>query len=182
MLQTLRFLFIVLFILTSFTHPQKNKLKIDSSKSLPILTLESLSNAQYRVGNYLNLIKLYDGAYVYPMGEQYSDRDFYIIFDRQTYCKLDGDDLLDAIVILWEKFGGNEYWPYIIPVLNKNGVPYPLKSFPLPDRTEIKRIYKKSSVIYLELVVHDKDDPACCPSKNETWKLKFEKNEFIKID
>jgi hypothetical protein len=37
-------------------------------------------------------------------------------------------------------------------------------------------------MIFLEVLIHDINDPMCCPSINETWKLVFKENEFKQIN
>jgi hypothetical protein len=160
----------------------------EPDEKIPILIKNDLLNTRYKLdyseGALVEFIELKNGYYNYPSEviEGLDSSSYYVEYRKHISCELNGDSLIDAIIILGERFGGSGYWQYIIPVINNNGIPHPVKPFRLEDRTHIKVIYKKSAIVYLDLLVHDIKDGACCPSKEETWKLRFEKNEFVKLN
>jgi len=165
-----KFFHIVLFLYSIIVFPQDR---------LPILTLESLENCTYTQGPDYVDIKLKNGQF-----ELFEDGIFsyYAGLYLHISCELNGDSLIDAIVVIIEHDRGTGRWQNVFPVLNNSGVPEPLKPFELSDRQDIQRIYKKNKYIYLEVLVHDEHDPMCCPSLRETWKLKFQENCFIQIN
>ncbi|MFZ1517349.1 MAG: hypothetical protein WAU11_01160 [Ignavibacteriaceae bacterium] len=179
-----------LFLLGSLhIFSQQNIINQDSTKTFPILTLESLLNCSYQIGysedDPIKIIKLKDGNCDFSkevISKYGTSGTFLIWYDKHISCELNSDSLIDAIIILKGKFGGTGVDPYVFPVLNVNGEPSPLKPFLLDDRVKIEKIYKKKSLVYLDLIVHDKGDGLCCPTKKETWKLKLKKNEFVRIN
>ena len=161
----------------------------EPNKQNPILTKDDLLNARckldYSEGALVEFVELKNGYYNYPaeaIGGGVDSSEYYVEYRNHISCELNGDNLIDAIIILGERFGGSGYWQYIIPVINNTGDPYPVKPFRLEDRTVIKSIYKKGVIVYLDLLVHDIQDGACCPSKQEIWKLRFTNNGFIKLN
>lgn len=156
--------------------------------SLPILTKEALMNAEYLLDYSINEkpcpIKLHNGYFEYPeecIGLE-NDGSWYVQYGQEISCELNGDSLIDAVVVLYEKLGGTGYFPYLIPVLNIGGVPKTYEPFYLVDKTDIIELYKRKSFLYVKLLVPNINDGACCPSKEATWKLKFQKDHFIKIN
>lgn len=177
------FYLFLFFILIQVVNAQEKNAVVESIKfdttSIPILMLESLLNTKYDVGS-AELIELSNGVYENSVG---LGGEHIVKYKMHISCELNGDKLIDAIIVLVETLGGGSgVFQHIIPVINMDGRPLPFKGFELPDRTHINSIYKKGSTVYLDLLVHDITDGACCPSKKETWKLEFKKDRFIKIN
>ncbi len=187
-ISTIKIISLLSFLLINIGIAQNQNDSLANLNSLPILTKESLMNAEYFLNYSIDEepcpIKLHNGYFEYPdkcIGLE-NDGSWYVQYGQEISCELNGDGLIDAVVVLYEKLGGTGYFPYLIPVLNIGGKPNTCKPFSLVDRTDILELYKEKSFLYIKLLVQDINDGACCPSKEATWKLRFVKDHFIKVN
>ena len=77
---------------------------------------------------------------------------------------LNGDDALDAIVILEDNSSGSGNFVFLVPVLNVLNKPKPLQALMIGDRTPVKSLTIEVDRVIVELISQGKDDPACCPT------------------
>ena len=157
--------------------PQNSKTPSKVNQQFPILTLETLLNYEYNFGNRLGRIKLKDGNY----HKEFQNGSIEVWHHLHISCELNGDSLIDAIIVFTERNGGAGRWQYIIPVLNINGKSQPQKSFCLEDREDIQKIYQKNRKIYVDVLVHGENDYAI-PTVNTTWEMEFRIDQLMRLN
>lgn len=87
---------------------------------------------------------------------------------------LTGDGQAEAAVILWQSSGGSGTFNHLAVVGRANGEIANLATTPLGDRVETLEGHIIDELIQLEVLQHDDDDPACCPTQQalRTWELR----------
>jgi hypothetical protein len=78
---------------------------------------------------------------------------------------LDYDGRQDAAVLLAENMGGTGVFVSLIAVLDDNGAPRQVASVFIDDRPMLNMLVIQSGEILLDAILHDADDPMCCPEQ-----------------
>ena len=131
-----------------------------------------VKNSTYDLGSIAGKIKLTNGIYDGALNDHAEIK-------KIVFGDLNNDDKEDAVVIIEYSGGGSGLWPILLAVVNngdKLGFP---QGIDLGDRNNIESVKIKKGVIILNMVVHKKNDPACCPSKRSVEKFVIEKNILI---
>ena len=84
--------------------------------------------------------------------------------DIHTFGDLNGDGVDDVLVILISYPGGSGTFFDLAAVLNQDGIPNPVATAFLGDRTIIRSMTIESGQIVLEMITQGPDDPMCCPN------------------
>jgi len=97
------------------------------------------------------------------------------------YGDLNADGVEDAAVVLVSSGGGSGTFKEIAAVLNHSGVPVHVASADLGDRVKVEAIAVEFGRIRVQLIVHDEDDPMCCPTKRVTWEYRLQEGKLVKM-
>ncbi|MCI0483749.1 MAG: hypothetical protein L0Y78_04105 [candidate division NC10 bacterium] len=117
-----------------------------------------LESATYKPLHHSESVTLQRGAY--SQGHETVNLE-----EVRGYGDLNADGVEDAAVVLVRSGGGSGTFKEIAAVLNHNGVPVHVASADLGDRVKVEAIAVESGRIRVQLIVHDKNDPMCCPTK-----------------
>jgi hypothetical protein len=80
---------------------------------------------------------------------------------------------MDAAIILIENYGGSGMFEYLVPVFNNGGSFSPSSGYLLGDRVVVNSINIEGGSILLDMIVHNPNDPLCCPSQAMSQAFKF---------
>jgi hypothetical protein len=94
-------------------------------------------------------------------------KDFMVLGD------LTGDGQSEAAVVLWQSSGGSGTFNHVAVVGHANGEIANFATAPLGDRVKTFDGRIIDGTIQLEVLQHDDDDPACCPTQRalRTWEF-----------
>ena len=137
------------------------------------LTLQALRNAVYR-SNAFGSVTLRDGAGEGPRGERVTIGD--------TASGDIGDDSGDAAVILTSSFGGTGQFVDLAAVKSRNGTPDNVATTALGDRVEVNGVSIQDGMIQVDATMHEKGDPACCPTYHEVLKFKLAGGALLLVE
>ena len=133
----------------------------------PILSLtqDMLRNATYLAPTSGRTVTLVDGAYA--SGDDPATEDFLqvTLSDPLAFGDLDYDGREDAAVLLAENMGGTGVFVSLVVMLDDNGSPRQAASVFVDDRPMINMLVIQSGEILLDAILHDADDPMCCPEQ-----------------
>jgi archaellum component FlaF (FlaF/FlaG flagellin family) len=104
------------------------------------------------------------------------------MIDLMGFGDLDADGDLDAAVIIVTNTGGTGNFYELFIVLNDNGQPLNTASTFLEDRIIVNSILIQGNEIIMDLIVHDEDDPFCCPSLATTVRFAWENGELVYLE
>ena len=134
------------------------------NKPQKFLTVEQLENAEYTYsGMWAESVKLTDGEY-YHKSENITHRFSVIMDELKATGNLDGDEQMDAVVILTENGPTGPGTRYFIPVLNQNGVPVSHEAYAI-SRSPVSSIAIEDGILTVESARHRDGDGNCCPSQ-----------------
>lgn len=150
-----------------------SQLKATASQATT-LTVEDLRSAEHFEDEQQRWIKLSEG--VFDEGKTHIALD-----DKLAFGNLNGDSVLDGVVVLRRNYGGTGIFPLVVAVIDRNGIPYPIASKSLYDRTRIENISIEDGDIILNLIIHQRGDGMCCPSRKATWKYRLCGEQLIRI-
>ncbi|MBV6396561.1 MAG: hypothetical protein HFACDABA_02159 [Anaerolineales bacterium] len=152
---------------------------------VPALTVEQLQNAEYTLIGFADASTLYkftDGTFTRgadPSAVDYADLrllDFFPMGD------LNEDGARDAAVLIAENYGGTGVFVSIHVVLNDNGQPRDSASYMIDDRPQINALEIRNGEIFLDAIVHDLDDPMCCPASPVTRAFRLIGNSLALVN
>lgn len=110
-------------------------------------------------------VTLHDGRYESANADA---RETVMLMEPRPTGDLDGDGREDAAVLLVSSGGGSGVFVELAAVVNRGGVAVHVASAPLGDRVKVKSLAIQEGVIRVEMVTHDEDDAACCPTLDVT--------------
>lgn len=145
-------------------------------------TIETLKNGEYYSAWYDEMVQLTNGQYFREYPESTSRLYIGIFKDMIALGDLNNDGEKDAVVVLDSKGGGSGHFYEIAVMINEDGNPRYLLSEKLGDRVTINSITIQSGEIILDMVVHDQDDPICCPSLKKISRYKLIENQLIETE
>jgi hypothetical protein len=133
------------------------------------LTYEFMRNMRYFEPYSNKAVKLVDGSYQDGSGATYLSIKLSDVF---AIGDLNGDGVNDAVAILAENTGGSGVFISLVVMMYINGQPAQI-AMEIGDREQVKAMAIKDQLLTLNMVVHQPNDSACCPSlpKIETYIL-----------
>ena len=135
---------------------------------------QALESATYKPLHHSEWVTLKRGAY--SQGHETVNLE-----EARGYGDLNADGVEDVAVVLVSSGGGSGSFKEIAAVLNHGGVPAHVASADLGDRVEVEAIAVESGTIRVQLIVHDEDDPMCCPTKRVTWEYRLQEGKLVKM-
>ena len=132
---------------------------------LPGISPEKVRNSEYQLGfsDQARRVSLTDGQYQEgtPGGADYisvSVMDFIVRGD------LNGDGEDEAVAMVTENYGGTGTFVFAAVYQYLNDEAVFLTSVFLDDRPLINHLEVESGEIFIDAVIHNRDDPMCCPT------------------
>jgi hypothetical protein len=133
--------------------------------AMPGISPEQVRNTEYRLGflDQIRLVPLADGKYEEgnPGGTDFvsvSMTDFIARGDLNT----DGEN--EAVAIVAENYGGSGTFVFLAVFQLVNDEAVFLTSIFLDDRPLINNLAVENGRIFVDAVIHGRDDPMCCPT------------------
>ncbi len=148
--------------------------------SAPVgLTVEQLMNSNYSTQDGVDSrnYTLING--VYQTGPDASVGGFYSVrmSDQIAFGDLNGDGQPEAVVLLFENYGGTGTFIFMSVITSQNGQPVQLATLPIGEMT-IEQISITGNEIRLAGVTYGPSDPHCCPSMPYTKTYAFVDNQL----
>lgn len=81
---------------------------------------------------------------------------------------IDGDGNDEALVLVWQSSGGSGTFNYIALMDQSDDGLLNTATAPLGDRVKVLGGSISKNLLELQLIEHDEDDPACCPTRKAT--------------
>ena len=99
-----------------------------------------------------------------------------------AYGDLDNDGQPDAAVVLVSNSGGSGTFVYLALVQPRDGALENVATSFLGDRVQVKSLSIEGDRLIATLLSHAPDDPACCPSQEETRLFRLSGEQLIAAD
>jgi len=136
---------------------------------IPGISPKHVRNAEYQLGllDQIQVVQLIDGQYQ----ESSSGNESHIsvtVTDFIVRGDLTGDGKDEAAAIISENYGGSGSFVFLAVFQYLNGKAVFLTSIFLDDRPLIIDLAIEGREIYIDAVIHDRDDPSCCPTLETT--------------
>ena len=132
---------------------------------LPGISPGQVRNSQYQLGYFdqIRLVQLADGRYQEgtPGSEDYISVS---VTDFIARGDLNGDGENEAVAIVTENYGGSGSFVFLAVYQYFNDEAIFLTSIFLDDRPLINTLVVEDGEVFVDAIVHDKDDPMCCPT------------------
>jgi hypothetical protein len=148
--------------------------------SVPGITVDQLKNAQYQIGvrDDHAVVQLTDG--LFQQGTDATSLDYaYIALTQFTAVgDLTGDGVDEIAALFLENFGGTGNFAMLAIYTNVNGQPVFLTSLLIDDRPMVNGLSINNGEVFLDAVVHDFDDGACCPELPSTQRYALVNNQL----
>jgi hypothetical protein len=131
----------------------------------PGISPEDVRNSEYQLGflDQIRVVQLVDGKYQ----EGSADGTDYVsvsVTDFIARGDLNGDGENEAVAIVAENYGGSGTFVFLAVYQYVNDKAVFLTSIFLDDRPLINHLAVENREIFVDIVIHAKDDPMCCPS------------------
>lgn len=141
-----------------------------------VINYRFLRNARYGVIvlDELREIQLKEGEYDSGTSPLEDENYIYVKLDKAKIVDLNGDDVLDALTILYISTGGSAAWVNLTGFMGTPAEPVRIEPFYIGDRVVVKELRSKKtasgnmSLVCLKMLTHGPKDPSCCPTKKET--------------
>ena len=130
--------------------------------------MPSLANA-----NLCDTIKLTSGSW--------ETKRKFMHLHKVAYGNLNGDNKLDAAVVLALCTGGSGIFISINALIDSNGVPFHRACKFIGDRIKVDSVFIQDQIINLHAIVQRYKEGACCPDSSVIWQFKLEGNNLRKI-
>jgi hypothetical protein len=135
---------------------------------IPGISPEQVRNSEYQLGfDQIRTVQLTDGRYQ----EGFSGNEDYISVSVTDYIArgdLNGDGEDEAVAIVAENYGGSGTFVFLAVFRFLNDEAVFLTSIFLDDRPVINALAVEDGGVFVDAVIHNSDDPMCCPSLNTT--------------
>ncbi|MFL7868854.1 MAG: Gmad2 immunoglobulin-like domain-containing protein [Anaerolineales bacterium] len=137
----------------------------------PGISPEDVRNSEYQLGfsDQIRTVQLTDGKYQ----ENSADGTGYLsvsVTDFIARGDLNGDGENEAVAIVAEDYGGSGTFVFLAVYQYLNDKAVFLTSIFLDDRPRINHLAVEKGEIFVDIVIHGKDDPMCCPTLATTRK------------
>ena len=132
---------------------------------IPGISPEQIRNSEYQLGllDQIRVVQLIDGHY--EEGASGSESHISVsVTDFIVRGDLDGDGTNEAVAIVAENYGGTGTFVFLAVFQYVNEKPVFLTSIFLDDRPLINDLAVEEGRIYVDAVIHNRDDPMCCPT------------------
>jgi hypothetical protein len=137
--------------------------------NLPGISPTDVRNAQYQLGfvDQIRTVQLEDGEY---QEGALTDSDYtsVSVTDFIVRGDLNADGENEAVTIVTENYGGSGTFVFLVVYEYRNDEAVFLTSIFLDDRPLINHLAVEDGEIFISVVVHDSDDPMCCPTRATT--------------
>jgi hypothetical protein len=132
---------------------------------IPGISPEQVRNSQYQLGfsDQIRTVQLKDGQY---QEGSLNDTDYLSVSVTDFIARgdLNGDGENEAVAIVAENYGGSGTFVFLVVYQYLNEKAAFLTSIFLDDRPLINHLAVENGEIFIDVVVHDKEDPMCCPT------------------
>ena len=137
----------------------------------PGISPEDVRNSEYQLGfsDQIRTVQLTDGKYQ----ENSADGTGYLsvsVTDFIARGDLNGDGENEAVAIVAEDYGGSGTFVFLAVYQYLHDKAVFLTSIFLDDRPRINHLAVEKGEIFVDIVIHGKDDPMCCPTLATTRK------------
>lgn len=146
-------------------------------------TAEGIRNAQYELGaaDTLQVVQFTDGKF--EQGIPGSDNFMSIaVTDFVTVGDLAGDGTEEVAALISENYGGTGVFVFLAVYANIDGVLTFQASTIVDDRPQLNELSVENREIFLDAVIHDSDDPMCCPTLKTMRHYRFVDNQLDLTD
>ena len=132
---------------------------------VPGISPEQVRNSEYQLGllDQIRTVQLTDGRYQEgPPGSE-----TYISISVTDYIArgdLNGDGENEAVAIVAEDYGGSGTFVFLVVYQYLNDEAHFLTSIFLDDRPRINSLTVEDGKIFVDVIIHTRDDPMCCPT------------------
>lgn len=149
-----------------------------ASKAAPAaggsLTLDILRNATYQSEWFPGgQVTLTDASYREQAAPGSATEIVVSMTDFVAFGDLTGDGVDDAAVVLVTTPGGSGAFVDLAMVVNANGLPLNVTTFPLGDRVQVKSVGIQNGEVIVDMITHGPSDPLCCPTVAVTKRFKL---------
>jgi uncharacterized lipoprotein YbaY/LysM repeat protein len=128
------------------------------------LSPEALANTTYKSEWTQNgTAPLTNGEYSEPAAPGSATMTTVRLTEQIAYGQLENQDAA-AVVLVTDPGGSGTFYDLAV-VVNQDGQPVNLSTFPLGDRVQINSIKIEGNEILIDMVTHGPDDPMCCPTQ-----------------
>jgi len=146
------------------------------------LSIDPIRNAVYDIPKF-GKITFKDGAYDREANDSLGQSYVHIgLVDLFTFGDLNGDGSEDAVTFLASNFGGLGIFLSLEVLLNNNGSPSHVASYPIGDRVGIDSVQIVQGLIDLHIITQRPDDPMCCPTLHVSRKLRLQNGKLIELN
>jgi hypothetical protein len=136
---------------------------------LPGISPEQVRNSEYLLGFFdqIRMVQLVDGQFQEgaPGSTDYISVS---VTDFIARGDLNGDGENEAIAIVAENYGGSGTFVFLAVYQYLNNEAVFLTSIFLDDRPIINHLEVENGKIFVDAIIHDRDDPMCCPTLETT--------------
>jgi hypothetical protein len=140
---------------------------------IPGISVEQVRNSEYQLGllDQIRTVQLTDGRY--QEGTQGSE-DYLSVSVTDFFARgdLNGDGENEAIAIVTENYGGSGTFVFLAAYQYLNDEPVFVTSIFIDDQPLFNELAIEDGAIFVDVAMHDTDDPTCCPSietKRRYW-------------
>ena len=145
------------------------------------LTINELKNREYRSEwSSKGKIKLSDGIYQEKIAPDSATELVVRLTDKIAFGDLNGDGVEDAALILLSDPGGSGTFYDLAAVINREGKAKYAASVFLGDRVKVEEINIRSGQIVVQMVIHHRTDPRCCPSLRVEQEYGLQGDELLR--
>jgi heat shock protein HslJ len=136
---------------------------------------QQVRNATYRSSALDQDLPLVAGAF-----EDQAER-VSAVLARVAYGDLNGDGVVDAVVLLISAGGGSGSFVELFAVLNEDEMAKPVASTFLGDRVVVQDISVAGPLVRVELLTHGARDPSCCAALSVKQNRVFTGNSLYQL-
>lgn len=138
------------------------------------LTLDMLKNGTYpSMWTQSGSVTLVDGIYTEPAAPDSAALTAVTMNDVAAFGDLTGDGIDDAAVLLTSSGGGTGQYVDLVLLVNANGLPIQVATYPLGDRVQVNSVVIQDSEVIVDMITHAEGDGACCPTLPVTKRFKL---------
>jgi len=145
--------------------------------------ISELRNAEYQLGftDALRIVQLNDG--IYEQGVNGTDEFVSIMMtDFTARGDLDGDGVDEYIALVSENYGGSGVFVFLAVFSDVNGELVFQTSVWVDDRPQLNELSVDRNDVFLEAIIHDADEPMCCPTLHTTRHYRLFNNQLDMTD
>ncbi len=138
------------------------------------LTLDMLRNATYQSEWFPGgRVTLTDASYREQAAPGSASEIVVSMTDFAAFGDLTGDGVDDAAAVLVTTPGGSGAFVDLAMMVNANGLPLNVTTFPLGDRVQVKSVVIQNGEVIVDMISHGPSDPLCCPTVPVTKRFKL---------